>query len=83
MFLNQIRTLVAHLWENEGEPMSVTAQFLDSVNVPAAGDAAGAVGAGRPALPRAAPFAAGRALPRSWGGPSAPVPRSWMRFRLS
>jgi fatty acid desaturase len=34
MFLNQVRTLVAHLWENEGEPMSVTAQFLDSVNVP-------------------------------------------------
>jgi fatty acid desaturase len=34
MFLNQIRTLVAHLWENEGEPMSVTEQFLDSVNVP-------------------------------------------------
>jgi fatty acid desaturase len=34
MFLNQVRTLVAHRWENEGEPMSVTAQFLDSVNVP-------------------------------------------------
>jgi fatty acid desaturase len=34
MFLNQIRTLVAHLWENNGEPMSVTAQYLDSVNVP-------------------------------------------------
>ena len=34
MILNQVRTLVAHLWENEGEPMSVTAQFLDSVNVP-------------------------------------------------
>ncbi len=34
MFLNQVRTLVAHLWENSGEPMSVTAQFLDSVNVP-------------------------------------------------
>ena len=34
MFLNQIRTLVAHLWENDGEAMSVTAQFLDSVNVP-------------------------------------------------
>src|SRR5262249_48276792 len=34
MFLNQVRTLVAHPWENEGEPMSVTAQFLDSVNVP-------------------------------------------------
>jgi fatty acid desaturase len=34
MFLNQVRTLVAHLWENDGEPISVTAQFLDSVNVP-------------------------------------------------
>jgi fatty acid desaturase len=32
--LNQTRTLVAHLWENEGEPMTVTAQYLDSVNVP-------------------------------------------------
>jgi fatty acid desaturase len=32
--LNQIRTLVAHLWENEGEVLSTTAQFLDSVNVP-------------------------------------------------
>ena len=31
---NQIRTLVAHLWENEGDPMTVTAQYLDSVNVP-------------------------------------------------
>lgn len=31
---NQIRTLVAHLWENEGEAMTVTAQYLDSVNVP-------------------------------------------------
>jgi fatty acid desaturase len=34
MFLNQVRTLVAHLWENEGDAMSVTGQFLDSVNVP-------------------------------------------------
>jgi len=34
MFLNQVRTLVAHLWENEGDPMSVTSQYLDSVNVP-------------------------------------------------
>ena len=34
MFLNQVRTLVAHHWENDGEPMSVTAQYLDSVNVP-------------------------------------------------
>ncbi|MEJ7934139.1 fatty acid desaturase [Sphingobium sp. AN558] len=34
---NQLRTLVAHLWENEGEAMSVTAQYLDSVNVPPPG----------------------------------------------
>ena len=32
--VNQVRTLVAHLWENDGEPMTVTAQYLDSVNVP-------------------------------------------------
>lgn len=32
--LNQIRTLVAHLWENDGAPMTVTGQYLDSVNVP-------------------------------------------------
>lgn len=32
--INQIRTLVAHLWENDGEAMTVTAQYLDSVNVP-------------------------------------------------
>ena len=37
MFLNQVRTLVAHLWENEGDAMSVTAQYLDSVNVPPPG----------------------------------------------
>ncbi|WBO23995.1 fatty acid desaturase family protein [Sphingomonas abietis] len=35
--LNQVRTLVAHLWDNEGEQMSVTAQYLDSVNVPPPG----------------------------------------------
>jgi fatty acid desaturase len=34
---NQVRTLVAHLWENEGDPMTVTGQFLDSVNVPPPG----------------------------------------------
>ena len=34
MMINQIRTLVAHLWENDGETLTVTAQFLDSVNVP-------------------------------------------------
>jgi fatty acid desaturase len=32
--LNQLRTLVAHLWENDGQAMTVTAQYLDSVNVP-------------------------------------------------
>jgi fatty acid desaturase len=32
--LNQIRTLVAHLWVNDGEAMTVTGQYLDSVNVP-------------------------------------------------
>lgn len=35
--INQMRTLVAHLWENEGEPITVTAQYLDSVNVPPPG----------------------------------------------
>jgi fatty acid desaturase len=35
--LNQARTLVAHLWENDGETMTVTGQFLDSVNVPPPG----------------------------------------------
>ena len=55
MLLNQIRTLVAHLWENEGEPMSVTAQFLDSVNVPPPATAARIVGAGRSSLSCAAP----------------------------
>ena len=34
MVINQVRTLVAHLWENDGEAMSQTAQYLDSVNVP-------------------------------------------------
>ncbi len=37
MLLNQLRTLVAHLWENEGEAMSVTQQYLDTVNVPPPG----------------------------------------------
>jgi len=32
--LNQFRTLVAHLWENDGAQMTVTGQYLDSVNVP-------------------------------------------------
>jgi fatty acid desaturase len=31
--LNQVRTLVAHLWENDGAPLTLTAQFLDSTNV--------------------------------------------------
>jgi fatty acid desaturase len=33
-FVNQLRTLVAHAWENDGERMSFEDQFLDSVNVP-------------------------------------------------
>ena len=37
MLLNQVRTLVAHLWENDGEAMTVTEQYLDSVNVPPPG----------------------------------------------
>jgi fatty acid desaturase len=32
--LNQLRTAVAHYWENDGEQMPVLDQFLDSVNVP-------------------------------------------------
>ncbi len=32
--INQVRTLVAHLWENDGAAISVTAQYLDTVNVP-------------------------------------------------
>lgn len=37
LVLNQIRTLVAHLWANDGAEMSVTGQYLDSVNVPPPG----------------------------------------------
>jgi len=33
-FVNQARTLVAHLWDNEGDKMTLDEQFLDSVNVP-------------------------------------------------
>ncbi len=32
--VNQVRTLAAHLWEGDGAAMSVTDQYLDSVNVP-------------------------------------------------
>ena len=32
--VNQMRTLVAHYWHNDGERMSYEEQFLDSVNVP-------------------------------------------------
>jgi fatty acid desaturase len=37
MVINQVRTLVAHLWENEGDVLTQTAQYLDSVNVPPPG----------------------------------------------
>lgn len=33
-FVNQLRTVVAHYWENDGDQMSFEAQFRDSVNVP-------------------------------------------------
>ncbi|WP_309092683.1 fatty acid desaturase [Phenylobacterium sp.] len=33
-FVNQLRTAVAHYWENDGAKMSFEGQFLDSVNVP-------------------------------------------------
>ena len=32
--LNQLRTAVAHYWENDGDQMAVLDQFLDTVNVP-------------------------------------------------
>lgn len=32
--LNQVRTAVAHRWDNDGEVMAPLDQFLDSVNVP-------------------------------------------------
>jgi len=35
--INQLRTLVAHEWRSDGRPMSVTDQFLDSINVPPPG----------------------------------------------
>ena len=70
MFLNQVRTLVAHLWENDGEPMTRHRPISRQRQRAAAGDPAGAVGAGRPALSRAAPSAAGPAL--SCAGRGAP-----------
>ena len=33
-FLNQLRTAVAHYWENDGEQMAPLDQFRDTVNVP-------------------------------------------------
>jgi fatty acid desaturase len=35
--VNQLRTLVAHGWTSDGRPMTVTEQFLDSINVPPPG----------------------------------------------
>jgi fatty acid desaturase len=35
--LNQLRTLVAHAWDGDGEPMTLEAQVMDSVNVPPPG----------------------------------------------
>ncbi|WP_374469285.1 fatty acid desaturase [Phenylobacterium sp.] len=36
-FVNQVRTAVAHAWENDGSKMTFEGQFLDSVNVPPPG----------------------------------------------
>lgn len=33
-FINQLRTLVAHAWTNDGGAMTFAAQFHDSINVP-------------------------------------------------
>jgi fatty acid desaturase len=35
--VNQVRTLAAHAWTSDGRPMSVTQQYLDTVNVPPPG----------------------------------------------
>jgi fatty acid desaturase len=35
--VNQLRTLVAHSWTSDGDPMSIADQFLDSINVPPPG----------------------------------------------
>ena len=35
--INQVRTLVAHLWENDGGELTATGQYLDTVNVPPPG----------------------------------------------
>jgi fatty acid desaturase len=37
MIVNQLRTLVAHAWDGDGEPMSLDDQVMDSVNVPPPG----------------------------------------------
>ena len=83
MLLNQVRTLVAHLWENDGEPMSVTDQYLDTVNVPPPGICGRIVGAGRASLSRAAPSAAGHSLSRAAAGASPAGDRDGGRFGLS
>jgi len=33
-FINMVRTLAAHHYENDGEPIDVVSQLLDTVNVP-------------------------------------------------
>ncbi len=79
--LNQLRTLVAHLWENEGEAMTVTAQYLNSVNVPPPTPLAATVGAGGAALSRAASSAAKPALSFAGRGASAPRGAAGARIR--
>ncbi len=33
LIVNQVRTLVAHVYENEGEPLDTVGQLLDSINL--------------------------------------------------
>jgi hypothetical protein len=72
--LNQLRTLVAHLWENDGDPMTVTGAVSRFGQRAAAGLDRAAVGAGGPALSRAAPPAA-ELDALSLAGRGAPPPR--------
>ena len=83
MFLNQVRTLVAHLWENEGEPMSVTEQYLDSVNVPPPATLPALWAPVGLALSRIPPPAPGPALSCARRGAPAPVQGARCELNLS
>ena len=63
--LNQLRTVVAHRFRNDGRTLTVEEQFLDSVNVPGREPPPGDLGPRWPALSRAAPPPARLAVPRA------------------